>query len=640
MALMREWVAVALLGLALFATGVRQARATDADPSVWGVYAHLVGTSWKGEFGTRATRWGAGKQMIEDDSSFGQSVITAGPTVGTLTLKLGSTGLHTFQGTIASDGSVLWVRDGMLKMPYRVLLRDGQLVEEAVKLSGREVASVKREMRYQQVDGPRNASQSTPTPIPGPTSPAPVRNVSTANADIAPPKAIPSTPTSVFGPLGALNGQLFAGEVLSLKAQVTNGGQTLTLDQEGISTYVLNATDVPGTYSVPVHPSMSHDYHVEDSFMGHLLDDGAIEIRYRTRGVSGSKYATDLYRFEGNRIVIERYAENWGGRRMVGSPGIYVPATPELLQLAVANAISLTRAHEEGVIQNRRAEAERGAMFNSVLQGVAEGLAGGSTGGYAESQANLNATVANIQNAAAVERQQQAQAQQQARVRAAEEQRQQHAENARWVAEKEQAAAEYRSGQTDAAAAREAQSVAQQQANEQRRAATEAQRRSTAQAATVDRQRLQAAALAERPQISARPVTTAPTPSQSSSPRTSEGSSMSPNSSGPIEMFAFFINLGGKTVAFEGPTAMTRAEGNAKKARLAAEAPGRYGAGASVKVQSMGGGRCAFVYQRPREDFYILGSDTNLSKTIEAKDLQVKNGKAVVHHDVVCPKNT
>ena len=410
MALMREWVAVALLGLALFATGVRQARATDADPSVWGVYAHLVGTGWKGDFGTRATRWGAGKQMIEDDSSFGQSVITPGPTVGTLTLKLGSTGLHTFQGTIASDGSVLWVRDGMLKMPYRVLLRDGQLVEEAVKLSGREVASVKREMRYQQVDGPRSAFQRTPIPKPRPMSPAPVRNAPTANADIAPPKAIPSTPTSVFGPLGALNGQLFAGEVLSLKAQVTNGGQTLTLDQEGISTYVLNATDVPGTYSVPVHPNMSHDYHVEDSFMGHLLDDGAIEIRYRTRGVSGSKYATDLYRFEGNRIVIERYAENWGGRRMVGSPRIYVPATPELLQLAVANAISLTRAHEEGVIQNRRAEAERGAMFNSVLQGVAEGLAGGSTGGYAESQANLNATVANIQNAAAVERQQQAQA--------------------------------------------------------------------------------------------------------------------------------------------------------------------------------------------------------------------------------------
>ena len=104
-------------------------------------------------------------------------------------------------------------------------------------------------------------------------------------------------------------------------------------------------------------------------------------------------------------------------------------------------------------------------------------------------------------------------------------------------------------------------------------------------------------------------------------------------------MFAFFINLDGKTVAFEGPTAMTRAEGNAKKARLAAEAPGRYGAGAVVKVQFMGGGYCAFVFQNPREGFYILGSDTNLSTTTKAKDYKVKNGKAVIHHTVVCPNN-
>lgn len=415
MALMREWVAVALLGLALFATGVRQARATDADPSVWGVYSQLVGTSWQGEFGTRATRWGQGNQLIEDDSTFGQSVITTGPTPGTLTLKLGSTGLHTFQGTIARDGSVLWIRDGMLKMPYRVLLRDGQLVEESVKLSGREVASVKRAMRYQQVAGPRNASQSTPMPIAGPTSPAPVRNVSTAAADAAiSPAVVPSIPTSVFGPLGALDGQQFAGDTLSLTVRTTNGGRTLTLYNGAISTYVLNATDVPGIYSVAVHPNMLHEYHHEDSFVGHLNADGAIEVRYRTRGVSGSKYATDLYRFDGNSIAHERYSENSRGRRMVGSPDTYVPATPELLQAALANAISVTRAREEGEIENRRAEAERGAMFNSVLQGVAAGLAEANTGGYAESQANLDAAVANIQHAAAVERQQQAASQQRA----------------------------------------------------------------------------------------------------------------------------------------------------------------------------------------------------------------------------------
>ena len=114
-------------------------------------------------------------------------------------------------------------------------------------------------------------------------------------------------------------------------------------------------------------------------------------------------------------------------------------------------------------------------------------------GTYDESQANLNATVANIQNAAAVERQQQALAQQQAQARAAEEQRQKHAENARWVAEKEQAAAEYRSGQTEVAAARQAQLVAQQQANEQRRAAAKPSRIVPAVAAAQNQQMKQPA---------------------------------------------------------------------------------------------------------------------------------------------------
>jgi hypothetical protein len=104
-------------------------------------------------------------------------------------------------------------------------------------------------------------------------------------------------------------------------------------------------------------------------------------------------------------------------------------------------------------------------------------------------------------------------------------------------------------------------------------------------------------------------------------------------------MFAFFINLGGKTVDFEGPTAMTRAEGIAKKARLQAAAPGRYGAGAVVKSQSMAGGYCAFVFQNPGEGLYIMGSDTDLSTATKAMDNKVKNGKALIHRAVVCPNN-
>lgn len=643
MGFVRGWVAAALLGLVLCATNV-QARAPEADPAVWGVYAHLVGTSWQGKFGSRATRWGAGNQLIEDDSSFGQSVITPGSTPGTLTLKLGSTGLHTFQGTIASDGSVLWVRDGTIKMPYRVALRDNELVEEAVKISGREVVSVKRAMRYQQVGGPRNASPSRPMPTSGPTMPVASENPPMASGVVAAPvmapptpMAVPSTPTSVFGPLGALDGQQFAGDTLSLKVQVSDEGRTLTLYNGAIATYVLNATNVPGKFGVAVHPNMLHEYHHEGSFVGQLNADGAIEVRYRTRGVSGSSHATDLYRFDGNTITHESYSESSRGRRMVGSPKTYVPATPELLRAALANAIYVTRAREEAEIENRRAEASRGAMFNSVLQGVAAGLAEVNTGGYAESQANLDATVANIQHAADVERQQQVLAQQQAQARAAEENRQKLAENARWVAEKEQAAAEYRSGQVEAAAAREAQLVAQKQADDQRRANAEAQRRSVEQAATVERQRLQAAALAERIPVAAKPVATVQRPdTEVVTGRPAEKL----DGKGSSQLYVFFIVMGNQTLAFEGPLNLTLAESVAMEERLRGEAPGKYGAGVTVERRGRGAGTCLFVYQEPGKSLYKLGSGNGAVDTETSKNGLINNRKATIHRDVVCPNNS
>ena len=215
----------------------------------------------------------------------------------------------------------------------------------------------------------------------------------------------------------------------------------------------------------------------------------------------------------------------------------FVPESFDLLKKIHANSQNVARgmasmdpkyrdpeylrmmAEQKAAARAAKAErsAERAAMFGAVVQGVAQGVAEIDTGGYAESQANLNATVANIQHAADVERQQQALAAQQAQARAAEEQRQKHAENARWVAEKEHAAAEYRSGQVNAAAAREAQLVAQQQAEQQRRASAAAASRSAEQAAAAARQQAQSAALAKRPTIAAqpRPISTAATQQES-----------------------------------------------------------------------------------------------------------------------------
>lgn len=70
-----------------------------------------------------------------------------------------------------------------------------------------------------------------------------------------------------------------------------------------------------------------------------------------------------------------------------------------------------------------------------------------------------------------------------------------------------------------------------------------------------------------------------------------------------------------------------------------AQAATPYGAGAILKDQSMGNGYCAFVYQRPGEGYYILGSDNNLETAIDEKDNLVRNQKVLIHHEVVCPDN-
>lgn len=102
-------------------------------------------------------------------------------------------------------------------------------------------------------------------------------------------------------------------------------------------------------------------------------------------------------------------------------------------------------------------------------------------------------------------------------------------------------------------------------------------------------------------------------------------------------MHVFFINLNGKTVAFEGPTAMTVAEGVAMEARLTGEAPGKYGAGAVVDARNRGPGSCAFVFQDPKSLLYTMGSGTNLADAMRSKKSHVNNGKALIHHEIVCP---
>src|SRR3546814_8661789 len=73
----------------------------------------------------------------------GRYIIRPGPDPGTLSKDF-SRGVHHFRGTIAPDGSVLWIRKGMIKSPHRISLVDGELREESgLELQGDQVVAAK-----------------------------------------------------------------------------------------------------------------------------------------------------------------------------------------------------------------------------------------------------------------------------------------------------------------------------------------------------------------------------------------------------------------------------------------------------------------------------------------------------------------
>src|SRR3546814_15889626 len=83
----------------------------------------------------------------------GRYIIRPGPDPGTLSKDF-SRGVHHLRGTIAPDGSVLWIRKGMIKSPHRISLVDGELREESgLELQGDQVVAAKHLARFEQSGG-------------------------------------------------------------------------------------------------------------------------------------------------------------------------------------------------------------------------------------------------------------------------------------------------------------------------------------------------------------------------------------------------------------------------------------------------------------------------------------------------------
>ncbi|TZF90211.1 hypothetical protein [Cognatilysobacter lacus] len=118
------------------------------DAATWGPYARLVDHTQQSDAGYRVNwHWAEpGRKLLEDwyDPYTGElsytTTIVPGTQRGQLVLDSPKFGHKQWLGTVAPDGSVLYIGVGMMKAPYRVQLdNDGRMAMAFVRIKGDEV---------------------------------------------------------------------------------------------------------------------------------------------------------------------------------------------------------------------------------------------------------------------------------------------------------------------------------------------------------------------------------------------------------------------------------------------------------------------------------------------------------------------
>jgi hypothetical protein len=147
MLLRRAFIPV-LLGIALLPWAVQVRAAETVDAATWGPYARLLDATQQSDLGYRVHwHWAEPNRKLTEDwinaytgeLSY-QTNITPGAQPGQLVLESPKFGHKTWNGSIAADGSVLFVGVGMMKAPYRVRVdADGRMALSQVKLDGSQV---------------------------------------------------------------------------------------------------------------------------------------------------------------------------------------------------------------------------------------------------------------------------------------------------------------------------------------------------------------------------------------------------------------------------------------------------------------------------------------------------------------------
>lgn len=145
--------------------------AFSADPKVWGVYAGLPNEIWQAAADEYQLKWEwkkPGEELLENWINPATGVVAYTNTImpggmpGQLRLVTTYMGAKEWLGTVAEDGSVLFVGKGMLKLPYQTALNNkGEFELKTVKLSGDKIVSIENAFTYRRMEAPRDTNSGS-----------------------------------------------------------------------------------------------------------------------------------------------------------------------------------------------------------------------------------------------------------------------------------------------------------------------------------------------------------------------------------------------------------------------------------------------------------------------------------------------
>ena len=435
MPLLRILVVLAclIIGLPIAHAQDRAPDTTAVDAAAWGPYVRLVERSWQLGDGYRVDwEWlSPGEELREqwvnphDGKVVQTNLIRPGDAPGRLLLTSSLLGMNlTWQGRVASADEVVWAREGMVKLPYRLRFAgDGQVLYEGVKLKGEQVTDVKytHVMKPMESSTPASTAASSAVaaaPAVPPVTESPIASPSALVIAAKTEPAIAKTQSPAdqaaqnFGSLTRFNGIRLVGDDDMLEVQVlapdTLAIQFFGPDGKPWNRYLVKArADGSGKLDL-LETAIAKNSRLDAS----LGSDDTLYVESQDGWFSGWRYAY-AFMASGNSIRAVKTVEFMNGLRIALNDGASTTRTTyrPLTQERVVQAMETSRQNAENeriaAENRRRAQAEREATWNAALQGFSQGMAQAQADQYyaqqqqdaflAETAAQAQATAARAQ---------------------------------------------------------------------------------------------------------------------------------------------------------------------------------------------------------------------------------------------------